>query len=274
MSSEPHRSVLPNPQGGYMIKVGERLTGIVGALTVLTLATSGCASKKYVAQQIAPVNQRLNQYEKQTDERIAWLNNQVKTDVSQLNERIATTDQNVAQAAAAAQSAQGSASRAMDEADAVKAANTAAIENLGSGVANALNYQLIDKTDVLFGFNKSTLTPAARKMLDDVASKFESLPRGVVELAGFTDSTGAKNYNLELSRRRAWAVQRYLVAHNVPLRSIHMVGMGEEMAPEAFEAEHAGTEHVGKGRRDAQERRVSVRIYGAGDITSSGGGSQ
>jgi len=36
------------------------------------------------------------------------------------------------------------------------------------------------------------------------------LPQVVVELTGFTDTIGPKQYNLMLSRRRAEAVQRYL----------------------------------------------------------------
>ena len=249
-----------------MIKV-ERLAGIVGVLMVGMLAASGCASKKYVSRQIAPVNQKLGQFEKQTNDRLAWLNNQMKTDVSQLNERISTTDQNVAQLSTAVQSAQGSASRAMEAAESAKTANAAAIENLQSDMSNALNYKMIDKTEVLFGFNKTNLTTTAKSTLDEVATKFKSMPRGVVELAGFTDPIGGSKYNLDLSRRRAWAVQRYLVAHDVPLRSIHMVGLGKEEGPAEFAPENSGST---RSDRNRAARRVNIRVFGAGDITSSG----
>ena len=188
------------------------------AVPIIMLATSGCATKKYVSQQVSPVNTRVSKLEKTTSDRIAYLNNKEQSDVSQLNERIATTDQKVSDVAAAVQQVQGTASRAMDD----TAKNTAAIETLGSGVANALNYQEVEKGDVTFAFNKATLTSEAKAMLDGIAQKIQALPRAVVELTGFTDKRGSPNYNLALSRRRAEAVQRYLVMQKVPLRAIHI----------------------------------------------------
>jgi outer membrane protein OmpA-like peptidoglycan-associated protein len=251
-----------------MIKVGERLTVTVSALLAFVLATSGCASKKYVSQQIAPVNQRLNQFEKKTDDRLAWLNNKVDRDVSQLNERVATTDLNLAKVAAAAQSAQGSASRAMESADAAKIA----VDSLQTDMSNALNYKLVDRADVLFGFDKADLTPEAKATLDNIANKYRAQPRGIVELAGFTDPRGTANYNLELSRRRAWAVQRYLVNRDVPTRVIHMVGLGKQAPPEGLSPE--STDGGSRDSRYRQDRRVNIRLYGASDIGATSSGSE
>jgi outer membrane protein OmpA-like peptidoglycan-associated protein len=184
--------------------------------------------------------------------------------VSQLNERIATTDQKVSDVAAAVQQAQGTASRAMDD----SAKNSAAIETLGSGVANALNYQEVEKGDVTFAFNKAILTPDAKTALDAIAAKVQGLPRAVVELVGFTDKKGSPNYNLALSRRRAEAVQRYLVMQNVPLRAIHIVGLGEEAPPEGLAADLSMVDpNPSKAELDRLARRVHIRVFGAGDIT-------
>jgi OmpA-OmpF porin, OOP family len=241
------------------------------AVPIIMLATSGCATKKYVRSQVNPVNTRVSQLQKQTEERIAYLNNKEQSDVSQLNERIATTDQRVAQVAEAAQQAQGTASRAMSETEANQAkiaANAAATDTLAAGVANALNYQQVEKGDVTFGFNKATLTPDAKIMLDAIALKVQELPRAVIELAGFTDKVGSANYNLGLSRRRAEAVQRYLVMKKVPLRNIHIVGLGEEAPPAGLEADIAVMNPNASNRElNRAARRVSVRVYGAGDIT-------
>lgn len=248
-----------------MIKFGKGLIGAAAALVILALASSGCASKKYVSQQIAPLKQKMNQDEAQNNDRFAYLTNKQKTDISQVNERIATTDQRVSEVASAVQKAQGTASRAMETAN----ENREGISTLASGVANALNYQLVERADVLFAFDKATLTPAAKTALDQVAAKVQSLPRAVVEVAGFTDPVGTEKYNLDLSRRRAWAVQRYLVQHNVPSRSIHIVGMGEETTPpEGLEHSFARSGKTG-AKAHWEDRRVNIRVFGAGDITTS-----
>ena len=84
----------------------------------LALATTGCATKKYVRQQVDPVSARLNQHEAQAAEQMAALSDREHSDVSRLSERITTTDQHVAQVEATANQAQGTASRAMTQADA------------------------------------------------------------------------------------------------------------------------------------------------------------
>jgi len=49
----------------------------------------------------------------------------------------------------------------------------------------------------------------------------------VVEIAGHTDSSGDALANLELSRRRAIAVQEYLVDRQVPQSRLSPIGYGE-----------------------------------------------
>lgn len=241
------------------------------AVPVILLATSGCASKKYVSKQVTQVNTRVSQLEKQTNDRIAYLNNKEQSDISQVNERIATTDQKVTEVAAMAQQAQGSAARAEEGVESNRSAiasTTTKVDTLADGVANALNYQQVEKGDVTFGFNKATLTPDAKIVLDAIAAKVQALPRAVVELAGFTDKVGSPNYNLGLSRRRAEAVQRYLVMQKVPLRSIHIVGLGEEAPPEGLEGDIAAMDpNATKTQLNRAARRVHIRVFGAGDIT-------
>jgi len=254
-----------------MIKSGYSFLLSIAVPIALVLATSGCATKSYVRQQVAPVSQKVAAVQKESNDKIATVWHKHETDISEVNERISTTDQKVAELATATQEAQGTASRAMQESEANSGKieeHSTAITNLTSGVANALNYQLVEKSDVTFGFNKATLTPGAKTALDQVAAKFLALPRGVVELAGFTDTIGSKNYNLALSRRRAEAVQRYLVMQKVPLRSIHIVGLGEEAPPPGMEADLTAINGTPtKAKRRQLERRVKISVYGAGDIT-------
>jgi outer membrane protein OmpA-like peptidoglycan-associated protein len=256
-----------------MIKPGEGITGTIALLTVSVLATSGCATKRYVSSQVDPLNQRLGQFEKQTNDRLAWLNNQQKEDMAQVNQRFTATDQQLAQVAQVARTAQATAaaaqayeknmaSRSTEEAEIANAANSA--------VASALNYQLLQKADITFGFDKANLTSESRATLDQIVNKFQSSPRAVVELSGFTDPIGTAEYNLGLSRRRAWAVQRYLVDRNVPLRAIHVVGMGEATRSEELRAEIPAD--GSKKEQHRQDRRVNIRVYGAGEMAATSGG--
>jgi len=250
-----------------MIKCGNGLIVTVAMAVIVAVAAPGCATKKYVSKQINPVNQKLAQYEKDTNGKIAWIANKEQADVSQLNERIATTDQRVAEVAATAEAAQGSASRAMEAADANKGRieeNATAITN----VSNSLNYQLVDKSEVFFAFNKTTLTPQAKTELDALAAKVQDMPRAVIEIAGFTDPRGGPAYNFDLSRRRAWTVQRYLVEHNVPARSIHVIGLGEEAAPTGMEVTKTAS-HGNKADTYRLERRVCIRLFGAGNLSAT-----
>ncbi len=50
-----------------------------------------------------------------------------------------------------------------------------------------------------------------------------------VELVGYTDPTGAREYNIQLSQRRVEAVRPFLVENGVELWRINAVGMGPSL---------------------------------------------
>jgi len=61
--------------------------------------------------------------------------------------------------------------------------------------------------DVLFAFNQAILTPAAAAILSGLASEIRAQATGPVRIVGYTDSVGDDAFNLDLSRRRAKAVE-------------------------------------------------------------------
>ena len=71
---------------------------------------------------------------------------------------------------------------------------------------------------VLFDFDKAVIKPAAKKILDDIAAQLMEDKEIKVLLEGHTDWIGTDSYNMGLSKRRAFAVQKYLVK----------AGIGEE----------------------------------------------
>ena len=244
-----------------MFKSKGNLIWWVAGVIPFVVATSGCATRKYVRNRVDPVSQHVAAVEAQTNEKIAAVTEKHDSDMSKVNERISTTDLRVTQVAAAVQQAQGTASRAMDASE----ANANSIKNYSPPVTSLTPYNMVQKADVMFGFNKSTLTPATKSTLDQVVQKVQSLPRSVVEVAGFTDRIGSESYNLALSRRRAEAVQRYLAKQNVPIRSIHLIGLGED-TPQVAGLEADISPNATRAERDQMERRVQVRIFEGGNI--------
>jgi outer membrane protein OmpA-like peptidoglycan-associated protein len=63
--------------------------------------------------------------------------------------------------------------------------------------------------DVLFEFNKATLTEAARRRIAALAPRLRDA-KGVVRVSGHSDSIGDPGYNLSLSEQRAEAVRAEL----------------------------------------------------------------
>jgi outer membrane protein OmpA-like peptidoglycan-associated protein len=108
---------------------------------------------------------------------------------------------------------------------------------------------------VLFKFNSAKLTDEAKQQLDQIGkAQVGSMKRYFVAVQGFTDKIGSDEYNLELSRRRAEAVQKYLVqTYNVPVFRIQMVGLGKDKPV---------NEEKTRDERE-KNRRVEVTVFSA-----------
>ena len=248
--------------------------GSAAAAILFVLAASGCATKKYVGQQIHVVDQRLTRVQTQTNEKME----KQQGEISYLNERVTTTDNKLSAVANTAQQATETAGQALQQAQ----TNTAAIQAGVSVIeahtaqltklANDLNYTVVETGNVTFPFNKWELTPEAKTALDGMIQKAKATSRPVIEVLGYTDDIGPASYNLTLSRRRAEAVARYLVQNDVPLKSISLLGLGEEQTPQLLAAEvEAFQPNASKRELRGLARRVRIRLYapGAGDTAAS-----
>lgn len=84
--------------------------------------------------------------------------------------------------------------------------------------------------NILFEFDKDVLTSRARQTLNILGQAMTSkeLAGSVFRLEGHTDAVGNYTYNIDLSRRRAHAVQRYLMENfNITGNQLVSVGFGE-----------------------------------------------
>jgi outer membrane protein OmpA-like peptidoglycan-associated protein len=102
---------------------------------------------------------------------------------------------------------------------------------------------------VQFAFDSADILARARSQLDALADGIKLLEATqVVVIEGHTDARGTPAYNLELSRRRAESVKRYLVSeHGLDPARLKTVGYG-------IDRPLAGTDSAA-----AQNRRVQFR---------------
>jgi outer membrane protein OmpA-like peptidoglycan-associated protein len=81
--------------------------------------------------------------------------------------------------------------------------------------------------NITFKSNSSELDPSFYKVLNSVNLAVKKYDKTVVEVAGHTDSTGAAEYNQQLSERRASSVAQYLESQGLASNRVVTVGAGE-----------------------------------------------
>ncbi len=204
----------------------------------------GCASKKYVRNEVTPTVNKVNELDEMTAKN--------SRDIRDTDQR---AQQGIQQASAAADRANQhalSAGQAADQANqnAGRAANR--VTSLAGTVENIDNYKPVgDATTVTFGFDKADLTRKDKETLDQFGQQIQNQRHYLIEVHGFTDSTGSADYNYQLSQRRADSVIQYLASkYGVPAHKIYVIGLGKDNPV----AENTSA----KGR--AQTRRVEVRL--------------
>lgn len=232
-----------------------RMTVLVGAAATLLLGT-GCATKGYVNKTLDPVDQRVGKVEQASSENRGSIE-ELEKGVARVEERAVAADGKAEDASRQAQEAGRRADDAGQRADGAKqlAENSQTqVKGLSAKVDNLDNYRLVATKAVQFGFNRHELTDEAKSTLNEATSGLQDRKNYVIEIRGFTDSTGNNTYNLQLSEKRADAVLRYLtVEQKVPLYRVHVIGAGD-MEPVADNKTREGRE---------QNRRVELRLFAA-----------
>lgn len=228
---------------------------LLGTAALLFVGT-GCATKKHVRGVVAPVENRVGSVEKRTAEQAAALG-EVENNVSRVDERAMEADRKAVQAGQAAQQANQAAQQADQRAQTAQTRADSAQQmadqtrgRLADVVGNLDNFQHVTTESVFFAINRWRLTDEAMQSLDEAVAKLQGNNNFVLEIQGFTDRTGNAQSNLELSRKRADSVVRYLTTkHNMPLRRIHVLGLGVD----------EGDNSTREARQ--QNRRVDINVF-------------
>jgi outer membrane protein OmpA-like peptidoglycan-associated protein len=175
-----------------------RTATLGGTLLALGLATSGCASHRFVRDQVAVVEEHTTRVE-------------------------------------------GAAGEALERANAA--------HKLAEG---KFLYQVVLSDDsVKFPTDRHALSPEAEQRLAELVQRLKTENRNVyLEIQGYTDATGAPEYNEKLGEARAEAVRRYLNQQGVALNRMATISYGKD-APVA-------PNDTREGR--AQNRRVAIVV--------------
>lgn len=110
--------------------------------------------------------------------------------------------------------------------------------------------QLIMPGNVTFDTNEYTVKSEFTPVLDSVARVLYKFTDTRLQVSGHTDSTCARDYNYNLSNRRANSVANYLAAQGIDQNRLLVEGRGPDQ-PVASNDTAAGRE---------QDRRVELRI--------------
>ena len=121
----------------------------------------------------------------------------------------------------------------------------AKVERVGEGIRLVLG-----ENAVRFDTNKSTLTTTAKANLDKLVTVFTEYPDTNIQIYGYTDSSGADEYNLKLSEQRAASVKSYLAGKGLVSSRFNTSGLGE--------AEPIASNETAEGK--SQNRRVEFAI--------------
>ncbi|UVI40064.1 OmpA family protein [Qipengyuania spongiae] len=105
---------------------------------------------------------------------------------------------------------------------------------------------------VTFATGSYTINQTFRNTLDNVAANLTQYPNSLIDVYGYTDSTGSEDFNQRLSEQRAQAVSNYMTSRGVSQSRIRWQGFGEN--PAYFVGDNA----TAQGR--ALNRRVEIKI--------------
>jgi outer membrane protein OmpA-like peptidoglycan-associated protein len=185
-----------------------------GALLIVAgLVASGCATK-------------------------GWVNELVGKKEAEIDQRFARTEATLVEVGDGTRVARERADAAHGRADEVNSR----VSRLWS---NRHRRDVVETLHVQFGFDRWDLSDGAQTALLQITRELKENPLLSVDLEGYTDQTGPREYNVGLSQRRVESVRRFLIGNGADLARIYAVGLGQLN---------------GNTETPALKRRVTVRL--------------
>ena len=219
------------------------VTRMVVVPAVMLLAT-GCATKGFVREMVGKSEAELDQRVGKVGERVVAVEGRLGEEsqrVTRVEGQLGETVQRLGTVETKAGVAMTKADSAFNRADEVD-------NRLSRLWNNRHKRQLVETVHVQFAFDKADLTDGAQTALLSILKELKSNPALTVELEGYTDQAGTRDYNIGLSQRRVEAVRRYLIEQGAEMPRVNSVGLGPV---------NAG---ASKGEEAAKQRRVTVKL--------------
>ena len=204
----------------------------------MALLLTGCATKDWVKELVG-------QREAEIDQRVGTRVGSVETRLGEESQRVTRVEGQVGETT---QRLNGVETQVGQVSETAKAARVRADEVDGrlTRLWSSRNKRsLVETVHVQFAFDKADLSDAAQTALATIVKELKENPNLTVDLEGFTDSTGSRDYNVTLSQRRVESVRRHLIEQGAELPRINSVGLGPVN---------------GVKEEQAKQRRVSVKL--------------
>ena len=103
---------------------------------------------------------------------------------------------------------------------------------------------------IFFDVDKDTIKAKSKPTLDNAVKVLKDFPSVKVEISGHTDADGNRDHNVDLSRRRAESVKKYMVDKGLDASRITTRGAGPD--------EPIADNKTAKGK--AQNRRIEFKL--------------
>ena len=231
--------------------------GIVVTLPVLLLATGCVATRTWVEETVGKRTTAVDQRATEIDQRVTAVDKDRRQDAGRIDQRIDQQTQRVEQQGQRldglgrqVQGLEGSLGEATETAKGARTRVDDVDARLSRLWDNRNVRKLADSMTVKFSFNSAELNDAAQTSLSAVVRELQQNSKLMIELEGYADPKGDRDYNVVLSQRRVEAVRRHLVRNGIELARIDAIGLGSVPEPNV---------------PDAAKRRVTVKLMLVGD---------
>jgi OOP family OmpA-OmpF porin len=119
------------------------------------------------------------------------------------------------------------------------------VDTKGCKIKNTINLKDIV---IRFGYKYEGLTEESKKSLNQLNKILHDNPELKINILGYADSIGSKEYNLKLSQKRAYQIEDMLIEKGISADRLNAIGKGE--------ANPIATNMYKAGR--AQNRRIEI----------------